>query len=86
MSAPTTGMAMKDPSPRGSMATPACSAGYPKSVCNSSGNILIQARALGAAPGDLDGMRALVRATQPLRRFEPAGSLRRWEAAERALS
>ena len=50
------------------------------------GNILVQARALGAAPGDLDGMRALVRATQPLRRFEPEGSPRRWEAAERALS
>ena len=31
------------------------------------GNILVQARALGAAPGDLPGMRALLRATQPLR-------------------
>jgi sugar (pentulose or hexulose) kinase len=49
------------------------------------GNILVQARALGAAPGDLPGLRALVRATQPLRRFEPAGSARRWEAADRAL-
>jgi rhamnulokinase len=49
------------------------------------GNILVQARALGAAPGDLDGMRALVRATQPLRRFEPAGSPRPWAAAERAI-
>ena len=37
------------------------------------GNILVQARTLGAAPGDLAGMRALLRATTPLRRFEPSG-------------
>jgi rhamnulokinase len=36
------------------------------------GNILVQARTLGAAPGDLAGMRALLRATQQLRRFEPS--------------
>ncbi len=46
------------------------------------GSILVQARTLGAAPGDLAGMRALLRATQPLRRYEPsrqrAGS---WDAA-----
>jgi rhamnulokinase len=36
------------------------------------GNILVQARTLGAAPGDLAGMRALLRATQELRRFEPS--------------
>ena len=46
------------------------------------GNILVQARALGAAPGDLDGMRALLRATQPLRRFEPSpGAVAAWDAA-----
>jgi rhamnulokinase len=46
------------------------------------GNILVQARALGAAPGDLDGMRALLRATQPLRRFEPSpGAAAGWDAA-----
>ncbi|HZC62242.1 MAG TPA: rhamnulokinase family protein [Streptosporangiaceae bacterium] len=46
------------------------------------GNILVQARALGAAPGDLDGMRALLRATQPLRRFEPSGgAAAAWDAA-----
>ena len=45
------------------------------------GNILVQARTLGAAPGDLDGMRALLRATQPLRRFEPSGGAAAWEAA-----
>jgi sugar (pentulose or hexulose) kinase len=52
---------------------------------SATGNILVQARALGAAPGGLDGMRALVRGTQPLRRFEPAGSPHRWAAAERAI-
>jgi sugar (pentulose or hexulose) kinase len=36
------------------------------------GNVLVQARALGAAPGDLAGMRALIRSTQPLRSFAPA--------------
>jgi rhamnulokinase len=35
------------------------------------GNILVQARALGAAPGDLAGLRDLVRATQQLRHYEP---------------
>ena len=35
------------------------------------GNVLVQARALGAAPGDLAGMRALIRSTQPLRSFTP---------------
>jgi rhamnulokinase len=49
------------------------------------GNILVQARALGAAPGDLDGMRALVRDAQPLRRFEPAGDAAPWAAAARRL-
>jgi rhamnulokinase len=38
------------------------------------GNVLVQARSLGVGPADLDGMRALVRDTQPLRRFEPAAS------------
>ena len=49
------------------------------------GNVLVQARALGAAPGDLAGMRALIRSAQPLRSFTPArdGS-RAWaEAAAR---
>jgi sugar (pentulose or hexulose) kinase len=44
------------------------------------GNILVQARALGAAPDNLDGMRTLVRASQPLRRFEPHGGPQ-WQAA-----
>jgi rhamnulokinase len=46
------------------------------------GNILVQARTLGAAPGDLAGMRALLRATQPLRQFAPASpGSRAWDAA-----
>ena len=49
------------------------------------GNILIQARALGCGPGDLGGMRVLIRATQPLRRFEPSGSAAGWAAAARRI-
>jgi rhamnulokinase len=48
------------------------------------GNILVQARSLGAAPADLAGMRALLRATQRLRRYEPASdNARAWDAAAR---
>ncbi len=51
------------------------------------GNILVQARALGAGPVDLGGMRALLRATQHLRRFEPArDDARAWDAAARRVS
>jgi rhamnulokinase len=35
------------------------------------GNVLVQARALGFVSGGLAELRALVRATQPVRRFEP---------------
>ncbi len=35
------------------------------------GNVLVQARALGAVDGDLAELRALVRATQPVVRYEP---------------
>ncbi len=35
------------------------------------GNVLVQARALGLVSGTLADLRALVRATQPVRRFEP---------------
>jgi sugar (pentulose or hexulose) kinase len=45
------------------------------------GNILVQARALGAAPADLTGMRALVRSTQPLRPYSPSGGTAAWAAA-----
>ena len=50
------------------------------------GNVLVQARTLGAAPGGLDGMRALVRATQPLHRFEPSGDTPAWDAAARRVT
>jgi len=40
------------------------------------GNVLVQARAHGQLTGDLESLRALVRATQPLRRFEPAPTSR----------
>jgi rhamnulokinase len=48
------------------------------------GNVLVQARALGAAPDSLEGMRQLVRsnvAGAGLERFKPAGEGRRWSAA-----
>jgi rhamnulokinase len=35
------------------------------------GNLLVQARAHGLIEGDLSSLRALVRTTQPLRRYEP---------------
>jgi rhamnulokinase len=50
------------------------------------GNALVQARALGAAPGGLEGLRGLVRATQELRRFEPGGDGAAWEAAARRIA
>jgi rhamnulokinase len=52
------------------------------------GNILVQARSLGAGPGDLAGMRALLRGTAQLRRYEPAGGAqaRAWAAAARRIA
>jgi len=49
------------------------------------GNVLVQARALGAAPGDLDGMRVLARQSAGLRTFTPSGGGAAWEAAERRI-
>jgi rhamnulokinase len=46
------------------------------------GNVLVQARALGAPVPDLEAMRALVRATHELRRYEPLGKPADWDAAE----
>lgn len=51
------------------------------------GNILVQARAMGAGPTDLDGMRSLVRATHRLRHFKPAvGQAQAWENATRRVA
>jgi sugar (pentulose or hexulose) kinase len=49
------------------------------------GNVLVQARALGAAPGDLDGLRALARGSARLRTFTPSGDGAAWEAAARRI-
>jgi rhamnulokinase len=49
------------------------------------GNVLVQARALGAGPGDLAGMRALLRQTQQLRTYQPSGSGRAWDEAARRI-
>jgi rhamnulokinase len=49
------------------------------------GNVLVQARALGAAPADLDGLRALLRGSVELRRFDPSGDSRAWAAAARRV-
>jgi rhamnulokinase len=50
------------------------------------GNALVQARTMGIAPAELDGLRALVRGTQELRRFEPRGDQGPWAAAARRLA
>jgi rhamnulokinase len=49
------------------------------------GNVLVQARALGVDLPDLAAMRALVAATQPVSRYEPAGDPAAWAAAEDRL-
>ena len=50
------------------------------------GNALVQARTIGVAPCDIEGLRALVRETQELRRFEPRGDPDIWARAEQRLS
>jgi rhamnulokinase len=50
------------------------------------GNAVVQARALGAAPGTLDGMRAILRSGLKLRRFSPSGDIRGWERATARLA
>ncbi len=49
------------------------------------GNVLVQARALGAAPATLPGMRDLLRSCLPLRTFTPAGDGGAWESAAARL-
>jgi rhamnulokinase len=46
------------------------------------GNVLVQARTLGAHLPDLEAMRALVAGTHNVRRYEPAGRGADWQAAE----
>jgi sugar (pentulose or hexulose) kinase len=50
------------------------------------GNMLVQARALGAAPGDLAGMRTLLRSTQPLVSYSPSGDTAAWAGAADRIS
>jgi rhamnulokinase len=45
------------------------------------GNLLVQARAAGVVDGGLDALRALVRETQQIVRYEPGGSGEHWAAA-----
>jgi rhamnulokinase len=45
------------------------------------GNVLVQARAAGVLAGGLAEMRALVRSTHELVRYEPSGTAHLWEAA-----
>jgi rhamnulokinase len=49
------------------------------------GNILVQARAIGAAADDVPGLRALLRRTQLIRRYEPSGRTADWAAAAARL-
>lgn len=49
------------------------------------GNVLVQARALGVIDGGLDAMRALLRTTQQLRRYEPGGDAAAWAGAEQRV-
>jgi rhamnulokinase len=50
------------------------------------GNVLVQARALGAAPGTLNEMRALLRSGGiELRSYSPSGNVNTWAAAARRV-
>jgi rhamnulokinase len=49
------------------------------------GNVLVQARALGAAPATLPGLRAILRSCLALRTFAPAGNARAWESSAARL-
>jgi rhamnulokinase len=45
----------------------------------------VQARTAGVVEGDLAAMRSLLRETQPVVRYSPAGDQGQWRAAERRL-
>jgi rhamnulokinase len=50
------------------------------------GSALVQGRSLGALSGDLAQLRSVVRQTQQVTRYEPAGNEREWAAAESRLT
>ncbi|MEV6601799.1 rhamnulokinase family protein [Actinoplanes sp. NPDC051346] len=49
------------------------------------GNVLVQARAAGAVGGDLWALRALLRETQRIVRYEPRGDETAWRSVEREV-
>ena len=49
------------------------------------GNVLVQARAAGVLHGGLGALRALIRQTQQIERYEPAGDPAGWRAAQRRI-
>jgi rhamnulokinase len=49
------------------------------------GNVVVQARTLGTRLPDLSAMRSLIRETQELHTYLPAGSAAVWDAAERRV-
>ncbi|PRY19438.1 rhamnulokinase [Pseudosporangium ferrugineum] len=49
------------------------------------GNVLVQARAAGVIGGDLSALRALLRQTQQIVRYEPRGDEAAWRAVEREV-
>jgi rhamnulokinase len=49
------------------------------------GNVLVQARALGAISGGLDALRRVVRGTHQRQRYEPSGATAAWDAAAARL-
>jgi rhamnulokinase len=50
------------------------------------GNVLVQARTLGADVPDLTAMRGLVARTHDVRRYEPSGAARVWDDMDRRLT
>ena len=49
------------------------------------GNVLVQARAAGVVRGGLTDLRALLRSTLELRRYEPTGDRAAWDRAAASL-
>jgi rhamnulokinase len=49
------------------------------------GNVLVQARTAGVLHGGLGALRALLRDTQEIVRYEPAGDPAAWRSAERRI-
>ncbi|MFI5897618.1 rhamnulokinase family protein [Actinoplanes sp. NPDC051513] len=50
------------------------------------GNVLVQARAAGVVDGDLAALRAVLRETQQIVRYEPSGDRAEWRAAAKRIA